>query len=115
MEEKEERCAAWTALAECWGPARDHGWIGTSMGDLLRLALAEPRLAEFWPWTGMNELHLSTSQDFRDFGKDSFPAVAAWQGGYRVLAAPARQGAETVLETTDPAEALACLLELMGR
>ncbi|RKE18928.1 DUF6193 family natural product biosynthesis protein [Streptomyces sp. TLI_171] len=109
----QRRCRGeWAELVQAWGPERDHGWVGPSLHRLLELAVAEPTLMRLWPYTSMNVLGLSATGDFRDYGQEPFPAVTCWEGGYRVLAAPGARG-EPVLETTDPAEALACLVGML--
>jgi hypothetical protein len=82
------------------------------MWDLLQLAVDEPVLRRLVPWTSLNELHVSATGDFRDFSSEPFPAIAASTRGFVVMAHP--WGLEhVVLETADPAAALACMVRLM--
>ncbi|MFF4338376.1 DUF6193 family natural product biosynthesis protein [Kitasatospora sp. NPDC001540] len=104
----------WARLREEWGPGREHGWIGSSLGELIAAAVDEPVLLRLFPYTSMNELHVSQSGDFRQYGGEGFPGVVGWEGGYHVVEG-AGGDRRTVLSTPDPARALACFVELVER
>ncbi|MET8952964.1 DUF6193 family natural product biosynthesis protein [Streptomyces sp. NPDC004393] len=101
-----------TALCTWRPPHKADDWASPAMWRLLQLAVDEPVLRAFFPWTSMNELHVSATGDFRDYRNESFPAVAASASGFVVMTHP--WGLEHVaLETSDPALALACLVHLI--
>ncbi|WRZ90266.1 DUF6193 family natural product biosynthesis protein [Streptomyces sp. NBC_01007] len=104
-----ERDREWRAALRAWRPPHKAGdRAGPTMWRLLRSAVDEPALRALFPWTSMNEPHVSTTGDFRDCRSESFPAVAASAGGFVVMAHPWGL-AHVVLETSDPAAALACM------
>ncbi|MGA4539199.1 DUF6193 family natural product biosynthesis protein [Uniformispora flossi] len=86
--------------------------MSSALGELLRLAAQEPVLRILFPWTSMNQLHVSATGDFRDYAHEAFPAIAASRQGFVVMAHPWGLR-NTVLETADPAAALACMVRLL--
>jgi hypothetical protein len=108
-----ERDREWRAALGVWRPPHKVGdWASPAMWRLLQLAVDEPVLRALFPWTSMNELHVSATGDFRDYRSESFPAIAASVSGFVVMAHP--WGLEHgVLETSDPAASLACMVRLM--
>ncbi|QKW19445.1 hypothetical protein HUT16_10495 [Kitasatospora sp. NA04385] len=104
---------AWEELREAWGPGREHGWVGASLGELIGAAMDEPVLRRLFPRTSMNELHVSRSGDVREFGREGFPGVAGWPGGYQVVEGSGER--VVLLSTPDPVEAPACFVRLVER
>jgi hypothetical protein len=103
----------WRAVLGAWGPPHQEGdRFGPPMSALLRLAADEPALRGLFPWTSMNELHVSATGDFRDHGSEPFPAIAASTSGFMVMEHPWGRD-HVVLRTSDPAVALACLVRLV--
>jgi hypothetical protein len=108
-----ERDMEWQAILDCWRPPHRPGdWVSPALWDVLELAAAEPLLRRLFPWTAMNELHVSTTGDFRDYRNEPFPAIAASTTcGFLVMTHP--WGLDhVVLETRDPAVALECMVRL---
>ncbi|MEY9873292.1 hypothetical protein ABH931_002774 [Streptacidiphilus sp. MAP12-33] len=108
-----ERDREWQGLLDSWRPPHAPGdVVSPALWDLLELAAAEPQLRRLFPWTSMNELHVSTTGDFRDYGAEPFPAVAASTTcGFIVMAHPWGED-HVVLESQDPAVALECMVRL---
>ncbi|MFD9100288.1 DUF6193 family natural product biosynthesis protein [Streptomyces virginiae] len=108
-----ERDREWQEILNAWRPPHQPGnWVSPAMWDVLKLAAEEPVLRRLFPWTSMNELHVSATLDFRDYSAEPFPAIAASTGGFVVMTHP--WGLDhVVLRTTDPAAALACMVRLM--
>ncbi|MFI6289514.1 DUF6193 family natural product biosynthesis protein [Streptomyces sp. NPDC051018] len=103
----------WQGTLEAWRPPHRPGdWASPAMWAVLQLAAEEPVLRRLFVWTSMNELHVSATGDFRDYTVEPFPAIAASTRGFVVMTHP--WGLDhTVLETSDPAAALACMVRLM--
>ncbi|SEM63924.1 DUF6193 family natural product biosynthesis protein [Streptacidiphilus jiangxiensis] len=103
----------WREVLDAWRPPHQAGdWASPAMWDLLQLAADEPALRRLFPWTSMNELHVSETGDFRDYAGEPFPAIAASTSGFVVMAHPWGPD-HVVLETADPAATLACMVRLM--
>ncbi|WP_420715005.1 DUF6193 family natural product biosynthesis protein [Streptomyces sp. WM6372] len=75
-----------------------------SVGLLLQSAMSEPMLRGMYPWFSMNQLNVSVSGTWEEWGREPFPAMLAAPDAYLVLAHPVREG-HVVLATADPAEA----------
>jgi len=109
-----EREREWQATLDAWGPPHPAGdRASPAMWRLLRLAAEEPVLRALFPWTSMTILHVSATGDFRDYSGEPFPAIAASTSGFLVMTHPWGRG-RVVLDTADPAAALACMLRLMA-
>ncbi|MFI6151827.1 DUF6193 family natural product biosynthesis protein [Kitasatospora sp. NPDC051170] len=108
-----ERDREWQALLDHWCPPhKPADWVGPAVWALLELAAAEPVLRGLFPWTSMNVLHVSRSDDFRTNGTEPFPAVAASTTyGFSVMTHPWGPD-HVVLETTDPVIALEHMVRL---
>jgi len=99
----------WEELLDSYGPPhREDDWVAPAMWPLVQAAMLDPVLRSKYPWTSTNQLHVSSSDDWEDFGSETFPGIAAWSGGYSLVAHPWGEG-RIVLETTAPGEAVAFL------
>ncbi|MEV7525892.1 DUF6193 family natural product biosynthesis protein [Streptomyces sp. NPDC091371] len=108
-----ERDRAWQGTLNTWRPPHQPGhWASPAVWDVLKLAAEDPALRRLFPWTSMNELHVSATGDFGDYTAEPFPAIAASTGGFVVMTHPWGPD-HVVLETTDPAAALACMVRLL--
>ncbi|MFD7872851.1 DUF6193 family natural product biosynthesis protein [Streptomyces sp. NPDC059766] len=104
----------WREALEAWRPPHQPGdWVSPGVWAVLQLAAEEPVLRRLFVWTSMNELHVSATGDFRDYAIEPFPAIAASTRGFVVMTHPWGPD-HTVLETTEPAAALECMVRLMG-
>ncbi|WP_030463366.1 DUF6193 family natural product biosynthesis protein [Kitasatospora sp. NRRL B-11411] len=102
----------WQGVLEAWGPPHQPGdWASPGVWAVLQLAAEEPVLRRLFVWTSMNELHVSATGDFRDYSVEPFPAIAASTSGFVVMTHPWGPD-HAVLESTDPAAALACMVRL---
>ncbi|MER7585011.1 DUF6193 family natural product biosynthesis protein [Kitasatospora sp. NPDC097691] len=108
-----ERDRQWQAILDHWRPPHTPGdWVSPALWDLLEPAASEPLLRRLFPWTAMNELHVSATGDFRQYRTEPFPAIAAsTTHGFLVMTHPWGPD-HVVLETTDPAAALECMVLL---
>lgn len=108
-----ERDREWQAMLDAWRPPHRSGdWVSPALGKLLRQAARKPLLRKLFPWTSMNQFHVSATGDFRDYAHEPFPAIAASHHGFVVMAHP--WGLEHVVrETTDPSVALACMARIL--
>ncbi|MEV0091191.1 SUKH-3 domain-containing protein [Streptomyces sp. NPDC050738] len=105
--------AAWAEMLEGWRPPhRENDWSSPSMWRLLQAALRDPLFRSMYPWTSMSMLNVSEFDEFMDWGKESFPSIAAASGTYTVVAHPAREG-RPLLETDDPAAAVSYMSRLV--
>ncbi|WP_448701852.1 DUF6193 family natural product biosynthesis protein [Streptomyces avidinii] len=104
---------AWQGILSAWRPPHQPGHrFRPALWDVLKLAAEEPVLRRLFPWTSMNELHVSATGNFRDYSAEPFPAIAASTGDFVVMTHP--WGLDrVVLRTTAPAAALACMVRLM--
>ncbi|MFJ9771452.1 DUF6193 family natural product biosynthesis protein [Kitasatospora sp. NPDC101157] len=80
-----------------------------AMSRLIETAAAEPVLRVLFPWTSMACLSVSHSADWRVWGSEGIPGIVAWGTGFTVLERHGRDVA-VLLETDDPAEAVAYLV-----
>ncbi|MCX4461374.1 DUF6193 family natural product biosynthesis protein [Streptomyces sp. NBC_01728] len=98
-----EHDGEWQRTLNAWRPPHQPGdWASPALWNLLELAAEEPALRRLFPWTSMNELHVSATGDFRDYSTEPFPAIAASTGRFLVMTHP--WGLDhVVLKTTNPA------------
>ncbi|MEU2630089.1 DUF6193 family natural product biosynthesis protein [Kitasatospora sp. NPDC007106] len=109
-----ERDREWRATLDAWRPPHQPGErFGPALWSLLEPAAQEPVLRGLFPWTSMNALHVSATGDFRDYSSEPFPAIAASTCGFLVMTHPWGPD-RVVLDTADPAIALACMVRLTG-
>ncbi|MGW1093504.1 SUKH-3 domain-containing protein [Streptomyces sp. NPDC002596] len=110
---KRSHAEAWTELlgANCPQPVEDDQ-SSPSLWLLLQAAMREPLLSAIYPWISMQQLSVSTSDSWEEWGHDPLPAMFARPDSYSVVSRSDR-GDRVVLETADPAEAAAFAARLV--
>lgn len=76
------------------------------MWALLQAGRREPLLGSMYSWISMDQLGVSTSDHWEDWGHEPLPAMYAKPDRYSVVGRPGNEG-PVELETPDPAEAAA--------
>ncbi|WP_234348906.1 SUKH-3 domain-containing protein [Streptomyces sp. WM6373] len=110
---KRSPAQAWAELLdECPPPPDGEGRSSPSLGLLLQAAAREPLLSSMYPWMSMQQLSVSTSGSWEDWGREPLPAMFARPDSYSVVAR-SDQGDRVAFETADPAEAVAFAARLV--
>lgn len=110
---KRSHTQAWAEFLEKYPPRPDgEDQPSPSLGLLLQAAVREPVLSSMYPWMSMQQLSVSTSDNWQDWGREPLPAIFARPDSYSVVDRSAR-GDRVAFETTDPAEAVAFAARLV--
>ncbi|MEU9081430.1 SUKH-3 domain-containing protein [Streptomyces sp. NPDC048357] len=109
---KRSHAEAWAALLEGFRPRPSQDDRSASMWVLLQAAVREPSLSGMYPWISMQQLSVSASDSWEDWGREPLPAMYARPGRYEVVDRSGR-GDRTAFETADPAEAVAYAARLV--
>ncbi|MFF4432572.1 SUKH-3 domain-containing protein [Streptomyces sp. NPDC001513] len=109
---KRSHAEAWAALLEGYRPQPSQDDWSTSMWLLLQAAVREPLLSGMYPWISMQQLSVSASDSWEDWGREPLPAMYAQPDRFAVVDRLDR-GDRTAFETADPAEAVAYAARLV--
>ncbi|MFJ2748819.1 SUKH-3 domain-containing protein [Streptomyces sp. NPDC087297] len=102
---KRSHAQAWAELlAEYLPQSEGEDPSYPSLGLLLQAAAREPLLGSMYPWMSMQQLSVSPSDNWDDWGREPLPAMFARPDSYSVVDRSDR-GDPVTFETSDPAEA----------
>ncbi|MFD9162150.1 SUKH-3 domain-containing protein [Streptomyces sp. NPDC059558] len=103
---KRSHAQAWAELlAEYLPQSEGEDPSSPSLGLLLQAAAREPLLSSMYPWMSMQQLSVSPSDNWEDWGREPLPAMFARPDSYSVVDRSDR-GDRVTFETRDPAEAV---------
>ncbi|CAM5562959.1 hypothetical protein SXANM310S_01038 [Streptomyces xanthochromogenes] len=83
-----------------------------SLGALLQAAASDPLLSAMYPWISTQQLSVSASDNWEDWGREPLPAMFARPDCYCVVDR-AERGDRVAFEAADPAEAVAFAARLV--
>lgn len=110
---KRSHAEAWMELLEANRPqAAGDDQSSPSLWLLLQAARREPLLSAMYPWISMQQLSVSASDSWEEWGHEPLPAMFARPDSYEVVGRSDR-GDRVAFETADPAEAVALAARLV--
>ncbi|WP_406511174.1 SUKH-3 domain-containing protein [Streptomyces sp. NBC_00161] len=110
---KRSHAKAWAELLEANRPqSAEDEQSSPSLWLLLQAARHEPLLSAMYPWISMQQLSLSASDSWEEWGHEPLPAMFARPDSYSVVGRSDR-GDRVAFKTADPAEAVAFAARLI--